>query len=81
MKKRLYDEFIERLTDVNDETKTQEEHYRLGVEFRGWKQGVEDALGQRFNGDFYYIELFDSGAIQERPICCGEFLDWKSRAA
>jgi hypothetical protein len=25
--------------------------------------------------------LFDSGAIQERPICCGEFLDWKSRAA
>lgn len=78
MKKRLYDEYIKRLVEVNDETKTECEHKLLLAEFRGWKQGVEDATGYRFNGDYYYIEKFDAGEIAERPICCGEFIDWKS---
>lgn len=79
MKKRLYDEYIKRLIDVNDETKTEQEHQRLVDEFNGWKQGVEDAAGHRFNGDYYYIEKFKSGEIPERPLCCGVFLDWAAR--
>ena len=71
MKKRLYDEYLKRLIDVNDETKTIDEHQRLTLEFRGWIQGVNDAAGYRFNGDYYYIE---KGI--DRPMCCGEFLDW-----
>jgi hypothetical protein len=39
---------------------------------------VEDATGHRFNGDHYYIPLIDRGEMKERPMCCGEFLDWKS---
>jgi len=80
MKSRLYDEYIKRLLLVNDETKTKAEHDRIALEFRGWKQGVKDATGSRFNGDYYYIDLFDCGEMEERAICCGEFLDWKSKA-
>ena len=78
MKKRLYDEYIRRLLEVNDESKTDNEHRMIESSFRGWIEGVKDAAGYRFNGDYYYIELFDSGKMQERPICCGVFLDWKS---
>ena len=80
MKKRLYDEYLERLLEVNDESKTDDEHRQIEARFRGWLEGVEDAAGHRFNGDHYYIELFDSGKMQERPLCCGVFLDWKSNA-
>lgn len=80
MKKRLYDEYIKRLIEVNDETKTEREHNNLAAEFRGWIQGVEDAAGHRFNGDYYYIDKFDSGEMAERPLCCGQFLDWQSQA-
>jgi len=78
MKKRLYDEYIRRLLDVNNENKTDEEHKTITCEFKGWLQGVKDAAGHKFNGDYYYIDLFDSGKMDERPICCGVFLDWKS---
>jgi hypothetical protein len=78
MKKRLYDEYIRRLLEVNDENKTDDEHRLIEARFRGWLEGVEDAAGHRFNGDHYYIELFESGKMQERPLCCGVFLDWKS---
>jgi len=78
MESRLYDEYIKRLLLVNDETKTKAEHDRIEVEFCGWKQGVEDANGHRFNGDHYYIPLFDNGDMKERPLCCGVFLDWGS---
>jgi len=71
---RLYDEFIRRLIEVNDETKTPEEHQRLTVELRAWEQGVEDATGFRFNGDYYYI-----GLGINRPMCTGLFLDWEHR--
>ena len=80
MKKRLYDEYIRRLLEVNDESKTDDEHRQIEARFRGWLEGVEDAAGYRFNGDHYYIKLFDSGKMQERPLCCGVFLDWKSNA-
>jgi hypothetical protein len=54
---------------------------KIPVEFSSlWKQGVEDADGHRFNGDYYYINLFDSGKMKRRPICCGVFLDWKSKS-
>ena len=79
MKKRLYDEYIRRLLEVNDESKTDEEHMLIIANFAGWKDGVEDAAGHRFNGDYYYIELFESGKMKERPMCCGVFLDWESR--
>jgi len=80
MKKRLYDEYIRRMLEVNDESKTEDEHRLIKERFRGWREGVEDAAGHTFNGDYYYIELFDSGKMHERPICCGVFLDWKSNA-
>ena len=80
MKKRLYDEYLRRLLEVNDESKTDDEHRQIEARFRGWLEGVEDAAGYRFNGDYYYIELFNTGKMKERPLCCGVFLDWKSNA-
>ena len=76
--KELYAEYLKRLIEVNDESKNEQEHQRLETQFYGWSQGVEDATGARFNGDHYYIELFDSGKMDERPLCCGVFLDWKT---
>lgn len=73
----LYDEYIRRLDEVNDETKTEHEHMRLCLIFDGWCAGVEAATGQRFNGDFHYIEKISNGEMQERPMCCGKFLDWQ----
>ena len=80
MKTRLYDEYIRRLIEVNDENKTEDEHRLLEREFRGWLNGVEDAKDFTFNGDYYYSKLFDSGELPKRPLCCGVFLDWKSNA-
>ena len=69
---RLYDEYIKHLIAVNDETKSEDEHRLLKEWLRGWQRGVEDASGHRFNGDYYYMDL---GV--DRPMCCGEFLDWR----
>ena len=77
--KDLYNEYIKRLINVNDEAKTEQEHFRLTTEFYGWKQGVEDATGRWFNGDYYYINLIDNNLMKERPMCCGEFLDWNQK--
>ena len=78
---RLYDKYIKQLIDVNDETKTEQEHQHLKSRLLGWTEGVFDAAGYRFNGDRYYIEKFNSGEIKERPMCCGEFLDWQKKQA
>jgi len=75
----LYDQFIEKLVEVNDETKTEQEHNRLVTYFNGWKQGIQDATGYRFNGDYHYINLEEKGEFEERPMCCGEFLDWDAK--
>ena len=68
----LYDEYIRRLIEVNDESRTKEEHRILRSELDGWLAGVEAASGHTFNGDYYYIE---KGI--DRPMCCGQFLDWE----
>jgi hypothetical protein len=68
------------LVEVNDETKTEVEHKRLELILHAWKEGVEDASGHRFNGDFYYIEKIEAGEMVERPMCCGVFLDWAHKA-
>jgi len=80
MKTRLYDEYIRRLILVNDETKTVDEHNNLLIEFNAWQQGVKDASGHHFNGDYYYIDLFECGVMIERPICLGVFLDWEYKS-
>jgi len=79
MKKRLYDEFIKLLVEANDETKTQLEHDLLVSNLRGWEQGVEDAAGHRFNGDYYYMEM-EPETFSNRPMCAGLFLDWKEQS-
>ena len=71
---RLYDEYIKRLVQVNDETVDEETHNSLLTELRGWQQGVYDSTGHRFNGDYYYME---KGI--DRPMCAGVFLDWGSK--
>lgn len=76
----LWEKYLKRLKEVNDETKTEHEHNTIRTLFSGWKEGVKDANGTTFNGDYYYIDLFDRGEMKERPLCCGEFLDWKSEA-
>lgn len=76
---KLYEKFIELLAEVNDENKTQQEHDFLVTKFHGWKDGVRDATGQSFNGDYHYIDLIDKGLIKDRPMCCGMFLDWESK--
>ena len=47
MKKRLYDEYLRRLLEVNDESKTDDAHRLIEARFRGWLEGVEDAAGHR----------------------------------
>lgn len=75
----LYSKYITLLIEVNDESKTEEEHNVLRYKLIGWMQGVEDASGNRFNGDYYYIDKFEKGEMKERPLCCGQFLDWKPK--
>ena len=79
MKTRLYDEYIRYLVAANDETVSEKEHHDRVLMLRGWLQGVEDASGHTFNGDYYYIHKIDKGEMAERPTCCGQFLDWRSK--
>ena len=72
----LQDEYILRLIEVNDETKTLVYHHHLEVQLASWKEGVFDATGYMFNGDEYYNDLVIAGDMKERPMCCGIFLDW-----
>ena len=75
----LYAKYITKLVAVNDENTTIIEHDRLSLLFRGWIDGIADAGDVTFNGDYYYLEKFDSGEMKERPICCGVFLDWSCK--
>jgi len=74
----LYNKYIAKLIEVNDETKTIDEHRLLKIKFDAWKEGVKDATGKRFNGDYYYIDKINAGEMKERIMCVGEFLDWQS---
>lgn len=73
----LNDEYIKRLLEVNDETKTDLEHRNIQLKFEGWRNGVQDSTGRSFNGDFYYMDKYPN-IFESRPMCCGQFLDWKS---
>lgn len=65
------------LIDKVNEAKTEYEHtYAKGV-LAGWRLRVEQE-GRRWNfmeADYYALEKYG-----ERPICCGELLDWKAMA-
>ncbi len=76
----LYDKYIEMLVMANDESVTEQKHQHFLTALHGWKEGVFDAIGRRFNGDYYYIAKIDAGEMAERPMCCGEFLDWKEQS-
>lgn len=65
-------EYITRLEAANDETKSAETHRVLVDQLNAWLDGVRDATGYFFNGDYHYFEL----GI-DRSMCCGQFLDWK----
>jgi hypothetical protein len=79
MRDDIYDKFIQKLIEINNENVTQKEHDLLLVKFRSWKEGLKDAgFDYLLNGDYYYIEKIDSGEMEERPMCAGQFLDWKS---
>lgn len=74
----LYDKYLEKLIAVNDENVSEEKHKCLLDKFYGWLEGVYDATGQTFNGDYYYIDKIESGEMEDRPMCAGVFLDWES---
>lgn len=66
--------FIRLLEDVNDETVSEASH-RIRVRYLyEWRSIVKMITGLTFNGDYHYIEL----GI-DRPMCCGEFLDWQEK--
>lgn len=78
----LYDKYMEKLLAANDETVTFEEHKMRQAHLHSWTEGVYAARDDVFfNGDYYYIELIDSGEMEDRPMCCGEFLDWEEKTA
>jgi hypothetical protein len=75
----LKKEFIDRLLRANDENVTADAHMVRTLELASWKDGVLDTTGLFFNGDHYYIPLIDEKKMDDRPMCCGVFLDWKSK--
>ena len=60
-----WNKFEELLKAVNDETKTHREHEIAKHRLDGFRLAFEHTL----NGDYLYEDV-------ERPMCCGEFLDW-----
>jgi hypothetical protein len=68
----LWAEYIRLLEAANDETRTLRQHEDALCTLRAWLSGVHAATGKCFNGDYHYIAL---GV--DRPMCIGQFLDWK----
>ncbi len=73
----LYSKYIVLLVGVNDENQTNAEHGRRYSYLNGWLDALRE-MNIFFNGDYHYLELFDKGEMEERPLCCGQFIDWKS---
>lgn len=74
----IWDKYIKKLLGVNDELVSEAEHNRRNRALTAWREGVQDTRPDIWlNGDYHYIQLFDSGEMKERPMCCGVFLDWK----
>jgi len=70
----LYEKYISLLISANDENLTDKDHQINVCKLNSWLDGLADTKGIFFNGDYYYIVL----GI-DRPMCCGQFLDWKSK--
>lgn len=70
--------YIQLLEGVNDESVTESAHLARERRFEAWCEGVKDASGRWFNGDHHYLDKIDAGEMDDRPMCCGVFLDWKS---
>ena len=64
--RRAWNKFAELLKEVNDETKEVREHEIAKHRLDGFRLAFEHTL----NGDYLYEDV-------DRPMCCGEFLDWK----
>jgi hypothetical protein len=63
------------LVDLVNDAKTQYEHDHYAAFLNGWRAGVE-YCGRRWSGieaDLHTMERFGD----DRPMCCGELLDWK----
>jgi len=76
----LWHHYVKHLVRVNDEEVSEEVHYSRKQYLRGWLDAMKISGGLLFNGDYYYLPLFYEGLLEERPLCCGEFLDWESKA-
>ena len=72
--------YVRLLESVNDEEVSVEEHRARDLYLRAWLASVGDATKRTFNGDHHYIPMIESGEMKKRPMCCGVFLDWRSRA-
>lgn len=75
----LWDKYIEKLLVVNDENQTERYHTYMASKLDGWKAGILEMGGPFLNGDLYYLHLEETEGVKPRPMCCGEFLDWKSK--
>lgn len=71
----LWAEYIRLLETANDESRNLRQHQDAVCTLRAWLAGVHAATGKNFNGDYHYINL----GI-DRPMCVGQFLDWKENS-
>ena len=72
----IVEKYIKLLEAVNNEYQTLEEREVKMNDLSHWSSGVHDASGLFLNGDYHYMnkEKYD-----DMPMCCGVFLDWKSK--
>jgi hypothetical protein len=75
----FYDKFIGLLEAANDETKTQQQHDLAVAALNGFRAAAKHFQDAPLNGDWHYIPKIENGEMEDRPMCLGEFLDWKHK--
>ncbi len=75
----FHDKFISLLEAANDETKTQFQHDIAVAALHGFRAAAKHFQDEPLNGDWHYIPKIEAGEMEDRPMCCGEFLDWKCK--